>query len=255
MALSAVSRLRRPSRADLFWSVARGDRVRLTCELVATAGRAVVFCRTATDAARVAGELSRHGVPAAVDDQRDFHSSRIRALVVTDESALSCPRNAAWCVVQFDPAATPRRYRRRIDLVAAPGAVVISFVVPERRLDADRLLERLDGDGVTGPDVPAVRPALLEARAAAERAAARRASDDDAADVAPLRPLRPSRNGADASASDTDTDAGSDDREPRPGGDGALWRVVSDASGRAAVVARGASARVRAWSRSRRRSG
>ncbi len=251
MALSAVSRLRRPSRADLFWSVARGDRVRLTCELVATAGRAVVFCRTAADATRVAGELSRHGVPAAVVDQRDFHSSRIRALVVTDESALSCPRNAAWCVVQFDPAATPRRYRRRIDLVAAPGAVVVSFVVPERRLDADHLLERLDADGVTGPDVSALRPALLEARGAAERAAARRATDA-AAEVAPLRSLRSSRSVAGAPSPAFDSVGA-------PGGaaadDARLRRVVTDASARAADAARGASARVRAWSRSRRRSG
>jgi superfamily II DNA/RNA helicase len=264
VALSAVSRLRRPVRSDVFWSIARGERVRLTGELVSAAGRAVVFCRSAADATRVAGELSRHGVPAAAVEQRDFRSSRIRALVVTDETALSCPRNAAWCVIQFDPASTPRRYRRRLDLVAAPGAMVVSLVVPERRLDADRLLERLDADGVTPPDVAGIRPALIDARVAAERAASRRADEgSDLAAVAPTRTPRSRRNGelAVRAASELRGSPAAASPLHAEGVDAAdtrsvkARRLVGDASGRAAGAARRAGSTVKGWSRFRRRSG
>jgi hypothetical protein len=164
VALSNVTRFRRPARTELFWSVGRADRVRLCAELVTVAGRAVVYCRTMPDAMRIAGELSRIGVPAASVDHRDFSSTRLRARVVTDETALSCERSSTGCVIQFDPAASARRYRRRTDLVAGSGAMVVSFVVPEREPEARRLLAALDlPDVLTGPDLGAARQALTAA--------------------------------------------------------------------------------------------
>jgi hypothetical protein len=143
--------------------------LRLCAELVNIAGRAVVFCRTMPDAIRVAGELSRIGVPAASVDHRDFGSSRLRARVVTDETALSCERASTGCVIQFDPASSARRYRRRNDLVANAGATVVSFVVPEREPEARRLLAALDlPDVLTAPDVPAARQAMLDGGHAAD---------------------------------------------------------------------------------------
>jgi hypothetical protein len=164
VALSVVTRFRRPARTEFFWAVGRGERLRLCAELVSAAGRAVIFCRTGPDAIRVASELSRIGVPAATVDHRDFSSSRVRARVVTDDTALSCGRDSTSCVIQFDPATTARRYRRRLDMVASEHATVVSFVVPEREDEARRLLRSLDApELLTGADVPAVADALASA--------------------------------------------------------------------------------------------
>jgi superfamily II DNA/RNA helicase len=161
VALSVVTRFKRPARTELFWAVGRAERLRLSAELVSTAGRAVVFCRNVPEAIRVASELSRIGVPAASVEHRDFASSRVRARVVTDETALSVGRDSTSCVIQFDPALTSRRYKRRVDLVANSGATIVSFVVPEREGDVRRLLRSLDlPDVLTGPDTAAVAEAL-----------------------------------------------------------------------------------------------
>jgi hypothetical protein len=161
VALSVVTRFRRPARTELFWSVGRAERLRLSAELVTLAGRAVVFCRNVPEAIRVASDLSRIGVPAASVEHRDFASSRVRARVVSDETALSCGRNSSSCIIQFDPAVTARRYRRRLDLVANDRATVVSFVVPEREAEVRRLLRSLDlPDVLTRADITAVIEAL-----------------------------------------------------------------------------------------------
>lgn len=161
MALSVVTRFRRHSHTEFFWAVGRGERLRLSAELVSAAGRAVIFCRTASDAVRVASELSRIGVPAATVDHRDFSSSRVRARVVTDATAERCGRASTNFVIQFDPATTARRYRRRLDLVAHDHATVVSFVVPEREDQARRLLHTLDvDDQLTPADIAAVADVL-----------------------------------------------------------------------------------------------
>jgi hypothetical protein len=154
--------------------VGRGDRLRLSAELLTLAGHAVVFCRNIPEAMRVASDLSRIGVPAASVEDRDFSSSRVRAQVVTDETVLNCERGSTSLVIQFDPAGTARRHRRRIDLVAHPaGATVVSFVVPEREDDVRRLLGALDlPDVLTGPDLAAARDAMAEQRLAADTPAA-----------------------------------------------------------------------------------
>jgi hypothetical protein len=156
--LSAVSRTRRTTASDVFWSVERADRVRLVAELVSMASPTVVFTRSAADATRVAGELSRHGVPAAAVEQRDFNADRVRARVVTDDASFTCPANRAQLLVHFDPATNPRRYRRRFEQVANPAAIVVTLVVPERIDETTELLNRLDGGGeITAPDVGAIR--------------------------------------------------------------------------------------------------
>ena len=158
MVLSAVSRTRRTTASDVFWSVERADRVRLVAELVSLASPSVVFTRNAADATRVAGELSRHGVPAAAIEQRDFHADRVRARVVTDDAGFSCPANSAQLLVHFDPATNPRRYRRRFEQVANPSAIVVTLVVPERIDETTQLLTRLDsGTEITSPDVGVIR--------------------------------------------------------------------------------------------------
>ena len=161
MALSVGHRTKRQGRTEAFWAVERLERYRLCAELMQVAGHLVIVCRSQADAARVASELSRHGVPAASVDHRDFAQPHVRAQVVTDETALMCVRNAATCLVQFDPAAGPRRYRRRIDLLAAPQAFVVTFVVPERTSDTRVLLDNLDmRDVIAGADMAVARRAL-----------------------------------------------------------------------------------------------
>jgi hypothetical protein len=156
--LSAVSRTRRTTASDVFWSVERADRVRLVAELVSLASPTVVFTRSSADATRVAGELSRHGVPAAAIEQRDFNADRVRARVVTDDASFSFPPNSAQLLVHFDPATNPRRYRRRFEQVANPEAIVVTLVVPERIGETTELLNRLDGGGeITKPDISVIR--------------------------------------------------------------------------------------------------
>lgn len=156
--LSAVSRARRTSSSDVFWSVERADRVRLVAELVSVASPTVVFTRSAADATRIAGELSRHGVPAAAIEQRDFNADRVRARVVTDDSGFTSPAGSAQLLVHFDPATNARRYRRRFEQVANPAAIVVTLVVPERIDETTQLLTRLDGGGaITSPDVSVIR--------------------------------------------------------------------------------------------------
>jgi hypothetical protein len=156
--LSAVSRTRRTTASDVFWSVERADRVRLVAELVSLASPTVVFTRSSADATRIAGELSRHGVPAAAIEQRDFNADRVRARVVTDDASFTSPPNRAQLLVHFDPATNPRRYRRRFEQVANPDAMVVTLVVPERIDETAELLDRLDGGGeITAPDIDAIR--------------------------------------------------------------------------------------------------
>jgi len=156
--LSAVSRARRTSSSDVFWSVERADRVRLVAELVSVASPTVVFTRSSADATRIAGELSRHGVPAAAIEQRDFNADRVRARVVTDDSGFTSPAGSAQLLVHFDPATNARRYRRRFEQVANPDAIVVTLVVPERIDETTQLLTRLDGGGaITSPDVSVIR--------------------------------------------------------------------------------------------------
>ena len=158
LVLAAVSRARRTSSSDVFWSVERADRVRLVAELVSVASPTVVFTRSSADATRVAGELSRHGVPAAAIEQRDFNADRVRARVVTDDSGFTSPAGSAQLLVHFDPATNARRYRRRFEQVANPAAIVITLVVPERIDETTQLLTRLDGGGaITSPDVSVIR--------------------------------------------------------------------------------------------------
>lgn len=164
MAITLGSKPRRAVRTDLFWSVGRGDRYRLCASLVQLAGQVVIVTRTALDATRVAGELSRHGVPAASVDHRDFDAPYIRARVVTDETLVACARHGVRCVVQFDPAGGPRRYRRRVDLLTTPAAIVVTFVVPEREAEARVLLADLDlPDVLTGPELAVASRALTAA--------------------------------------------------------------------------------------------
>lgn len=173
MALSVVTRFRRPTRTQLFWAVGRVERLRLCAEIVNVAGRAVVFCRSDADAIRVASELSRIGVPAASVEHRDFSSSRVRARVVTDQTAEACGRESASCVIHYDLTGSARRYRRRLDLVAQEHATIVSFVVPEREPAVRELLRALDlPDVLTAPDVAAVADALAAAHEAAHAAPA-----------------------------------------------------------------------------------
>jgi hypothetical protein len=180
VALSVGNRIKRQGRTEVFWAVDRVDRYRLCAELVQVAGHVVIVCRSQADASRVAGELSRHGVPAASVEHRDFAASRIRAQVVTDETALTCNRNEAVCVIQFDPAGGPRRYRRRLDLLATRRAFVATLVVPEREADTRELLRHLDlPDVISGADLAVARRAIELAHADVAEAAATKAHAAD----------------------------------------------------------------------------
>jgi hypothetical protein len=171
VALSAMTRTRRAAAPDLFWSVSRSERVRLVAALASIASPTAVFCRTPAGASRVADELSRHGVPAASIEDRDFSSERVRVRVLTDDVPLAPAVNHARIVVHFDLAPSPRRYRRRLEQVGAPGAVPVTFVVPERIDEARRLLDRLSlGHQLTAADLDVVRERFREVEPAPDPA-------------------------------------------------------------------------------------
>jgi hypothetical protein len=137
---------------DVFWSVGRGERVQLAASLVDAAGRIIIVARNTFDARRLADELSRHGVPSSSPERRDFHSKSVRVQVVTDETAGACV--PAPCVLQFDPAPSPRVHRRRLDLAHSRVGVAVTLVVPERDGEARELLQRIGQTGdIVAPDL------------------------------------------------------------------------------------------------------
>lgn len=159
---SVANRARPGARTELFWAVERSERYRVCAELATLAGRVVIVARSVADASLIANELSRHGVPAASLENRDFGADYIRAQIVTDETLIKCDRSAAVCVVHFDPAGGPRRYRRRIDLLATKRALVVTFVVPERLDGVGILLASLHRPAELGPvEMAVARRALI----------------------------------------------------------------------------------------------
>jgi superfamily II DNA/RNA helicase len=139
-----------PSEADdvahHFWRVPRGDRVKLTAQLVAEHGQAFVFCRTKRGADRVARQLGAAGVVSAPihgdrsQSQRAsalaaFAGGRTHALVATDVVARGIHVDDVPCVVHFDPPGHAESYLHRSGRTGRAGntGTVVSLVPDEEQ--------------------------------------------------------------------------------------------------------------------------
>jgi len=143
--------------SHVFWRAERNDRVRLTAQLVAEHGRAVVFCRTKRGVDRVTRQLGATGIQAVAihgdrsQAQREralaaFTNGRAHVLVATDVAARGIHIDDLPCVVHFDLPADPTDYVHRSGRTGRAGntGTVVSLVTDEHHT-AVRTLQRALG--------------------------------------------------------------------------------------------------------------
>lgn len=139
-----------------FWHAAPSERVGIARDIVLAVAPAIVFTRTKHAADRVARQLSRQGVRAAVihsnrsQSQReralaDFSKGRATALVATDVAARGIHVDNVGVVVHFDPPASGKDYVHRSGRTgrAGAGGLVVTLVVPDKVSDVKGLQRAL----------------------------------------------------------------------------------------------------------------
>lgn len=162
-----------------FLAVDRNDRIGVCARLIGELGTSVVFVRTKHGADRVAKQLAREGVRAAVihggrsQNQRDralasFHEGAVSTLVATDVAARGIHVEGVGGVVHFDLAGDEKDYVHRSGRTARAGAtgVVVSLVLPDQVAEVRKLQAALGlTPGVTRADKVerrAAAPVLVE---------------------------------------------------------------------------------------------
>jgi superfamily II DNA/RNA helicase len=198
-----------------FLAVGRNDRVSVCARLIAELGSSVVFVRTKHGADRVAKQLAREGVRAAVihggrsQNQRDralesFHKGAVSTLVATDVAARGIHVEGVGGVVHFDLPGDEKDYVHRSGRTARAGAtgVVVSLVLPDqvaevRKLQAVLGLPQGLGRAEAGERSPKA-PILVEEREyprpesrPAQRAAPQKPRERSRGPARPTRGLAP----------------------------------------------------------------
>ena len=196
-----------------FLTVQRTERVTVCARLVGEMGSSIVFVRTKHGADRVAKQLAREGVRAAVihggrsQNQRDralesFHKGAVSTLVATDVAARGIHVDGVGCVVHFDLPGDEKDYVHRSGRTARAGAtgVVVSLVMPDQVREARKLQSLLGlSEGFERPDATpraAPTPVLVEERAyprPESRPAPERGGERPRGPRAPRAPRRPER--------------------------------------------------------------
>jgi superfamily II DNA/RNA helicase len=199
-----------------FLAVERNDRVGACARLIGELGSSVVFVRTKHGADRVAKQLAREGVRAAVihggrsQNQRDralelFHQGAVSTLVATDVAARGIHVEGVGGVVHFDLPGDEKDYVHRSGRTARAGAtgVVVSLVLPDQVAEVRKLQAALGlPQGVTRAapgERRASAPVLVEEtayprppeRERAPRPARERARGDGRRSGRPARGLAP----------------------------------------------------------------
>ena len=152
--------------SQLFWGVARDERLAVTTQLVEEYGRALVFCRTRRGCDRLARQLKAAGVEAAAihgdlsQAQREralsaFGAGRARALVATDVAARGIHVEGLGCVVHYDPPSDLGTYMHRSGRTGRAGqpGTVVSLVTDEDRATNRAWQRSLGFDGRLGTPV------------------------------------------------------------------------------------------------------
>ncbi|MCZ6661353.1 MAG: DEAD/DEAH box helicase [Actinobacteria bacterium] len=140
-----------------FWLVQHHDRLQHTADVVAAAGRSIVFTRTRHGADRVARQLTKLGIGAVAmhggrsQNQRNralkaFSTGRAEALIATDVAARGIHIDAVESVIHFDPPADHKDYLHRSGRTARAGAsgMVVSLVTGEQQRTVRRMQRDLD---------------------------------------------------------------------------------------------------------------
>jgi superfamily II DNA/RNA helicase len=187
-----------------FWRADAQDRVRITAEVVAARGPAMVFCRTKRGADRLSERLSRSGIEVAAihgdrsQAQREralaaFRAGRVHALVATDVAARGIHVDAVPLVVHFDPPGDATDYVHRSGRTGRAGAdgIVVSLVSPDHTPVARRMQRELGLDpGVSAPDVPGLPQITVPVRVPRVAAAGPRSDRAERSERPPARPQR-----------------------------------------------------------------
>ncbi len=150
-----------------FWLVEHQERARHAAEVVAAAGRTIVFTRTRRGADRLATRFAKFDVDAVAlhggrtqgqrtRALRDFTTGKAQALIATDVAARGIHVDAVAAVVHFDPPADHKAYLHRSGRTARAGAAgtIVSLVTGDQRRGARRMQRDL------GLDVPIGAPDL-----------------------------------------------------------------------------------------------
>lgn len=129
-----------------FWHVDHHARVGHTADVVAKAGRSIVFTRTRHGADRVARQLIKAGISAeAIHGGRNqgqrqraltaFSRGSVQALVATDVAARGIHVDQVAAVIHFDPTDDAKTYLHRSGRTARAGSegLVVSMVTSEQR--------------------------------------------------------------------------------------------------------------------------
>jgi superfamily II DNA/RNA helicase len=162
-----------------FLTSSREERIKLTADLVANHGTAVVFCRTQHGVDRVADRLKEAGVKVMSihggrsQHQRDralraFADGKAQALVATDVAARGIHVDNVGCVVHFDVPSDHKDYVHRSGRTGRAGAhgSVVTLVTDADRLKVRRLQKALNlpFDVEGSADSPPTRSAGAESR-------------------------------------------------------------------------------------------
>ena len=139
-----------------FWLVQHHERIQYAADLVAEAGRSIVFTRTRHGADRLARQLGKLGVKAVAmhggrsQGQRNkalwaFSSGRAKALIATDVAARGIHIDAVASVIHFDPPADHKDYLHRSGRTARAGAAgtVVSLVTSGQQRTVRRMQDEL----------------------------------------------------------------------------------------------------------------
>jgi len=148
--------------------VTKENRLKVLAELVAGAGRSLVFARTKHGAARLAKELTRSGVPASElhgdlsqavrqHNLAGFAEGRVRVLVATDVAARGIHVDDIALVVHADPPAEAKSFLHRSGRTARAGAsgIVVTLCQREQNKKVKALLAAA---GVHNPRREVVEP-------------------------------------------------------------------------------------------------
>jgi superfamily II DNA/RNA helicase len=193
-----------------FWRADAQDRVRITAEVVAARGPAMVFCRTKRGADRLSERLSRSGIEVAAihgdrsQAQREralaaFRAGRVHALVATDVAARGIHVDAVPLVVHYDPPGDATDYVHRSGRTGRAGAdgIVVSLISPDATPVARRMQRDLGFEqGVSAPDVPGLPQIIVPVRVTRAAGAGARTADHKAgprperSERPPARPQR-----------------------------------------------------------------
>ncbi|MFZ0530088.1 MAG: DEAD/DEAH box helicase, partial [Propionicimonas sp.] len=148
--------------------VTRQNKAQVLAELVAGAGRSLVFARTKHGAARLAGDLTRAGVPAtelhgdlsqAVRQRNlaDFAAGRVRVLVATDVASRGIHVDDVAVVIHSDPPVEAKSYLHRSGRTARAGASGVVVTLCQRDQNK-RVKALLAAAGVRNPRRDVVEP-------------------------------------------------------------------------------------------------